>query len=570
MHMARRVNRRLVLSLVVAAALGLLVAGLPTIEQATAQAQPQNKTAAPAAQPAPAPAKATAPPAAAKAAAPAPAKAAAPPKPRFGPPYRELPIDPDLAKQRVEIARILRAGQLTADQQQTFTTYYQRYALARWTRLDHFDKLPQCRKDLRNELLMSGKPSRGNNSVHDRLIGMALPFMQNVARMNFPPASRFNAMLALGELNQREAAGLNKPPVPLPQALPILLDTLDDPNQLDAVKLAALIGIRRHCAIGVGDAQLLANRIVPALTKIVNTKDPQPPLSPQGQAWMRALAAETLATLGSIGDQGTVANSLRDLLGENKSPDFLRYTAAKSLGKLNYQGVAGLDASTFVYNLGLLAVNICDAQQQLLRQQERRDELKGTKSTPLGYGMGGGMEGMMGGGMEGAMGGGMESTMGGGGEGGYPAMEGGFGMGSRNPNAQRAQRRIEEARRRLKEGLGSVLVGLGKETTRSGVAPHGIEVLAASPQLRDLVGKISQPIHDCFTTIDEKEDDKQIDSEAFHQAVDLVRSSLAEAVATLGPVPEPPGTQPEADQQPAQPEGPASPPVAAADSQASQ
>ena len=69
-----------------------------------------------------------------------------------------------------------------------------------------------------------------------------------MAKQNYHPAARYNAMLIVGELNDKEAVkGGSSPTAPEPsaQALIAMLKELDSPTQIDPVRVACLINYGR-------------------------------------------------------------------------------------------------------------------------------------------------------------------------------------------------------------------------------------------------------------------------------------------------------------------------------------
>ena len=504
-------------------------------------------------QPAPAQAQNPATPAPAASQAPAPAakapatKAAAPAKPaapRLNRSYKGLNIPADestLAKERTQIQKWLRAGTVPAGEVKRFETYYRNYALARWTFTDRLNDVAGFRRELIKELMMSYKPNRAN-PAHDQLALLVLRFMETCtddkklqsAGYNFSPVTRFNAILMIGQLNQVEPSG-TKLPTPLPAALPILIKRFQDPSQIDAVKLGALVGIRRHCLLEPKNA----NNVAAMLINLLKTKDSERVRSPEGQAWLRLLAVQTFADLKGSPGTRVVATEFLKVIAETDSPDFLRYAAASGLGSLDYKN-AGLDMNPLLQGLGLLAIEVCDTERQRMR-----DEME-SKKAPTPSGMGGYGEDAGGSG-------GAEMEMGG-----YGDMMGGSGYGyggmAAGPTTSKEERQIERVRRRLKDGMTAVLIGLGKKTKSTRQDASGVSAIADTEVKEQNIESLSDPIHDFFKVIDEKDpdNDKQIEAKPLDEAIADVRTKLAEALSDLGAkAPESPEFEPLPESKPA-------------------
>ena len=117
----------------------------------------------------------------------------------------------------------------------------------------------------------------------------------------------------------------------MPEALPVLLKNAEDPKQLDAVRVAALVGVVRRVAAGLNEAD---EKKVTALTlNLLKTPGPEG-LTGDGYAWLLAQAADILGRLHGAGArrrhrlclgcrsrrcQGIFHHSLRRRAGPGKS-----------------------------------------------------------------------------------------------------------------------------------------------------------------------------------------------------------------------------------------------------------
>ncbi len=475
-------------------------------------------------------------PAPAKPAAEAPAKPALPDKPRVLPPFRQLPVvteeqEKAFRAQRANIQRILRNGTIPPDQEQTFRQYYYGYALARWTYVDRQHEVAGYRRELRNELTMSYKAGR-TNQAHEQLTALVLSFMQNVVRMdlNFSPAARSNAILIIGDLNQEEAATGGQAPLPLAEAMPFLVSVFQDPAQTDEVKIGALNGICRHIMAlkSRNSLQAISPEAISTLVALAQMREPERVRSEEGHAWMRTLAVEALAEWGGASNPAALAKIFLDIVAETESPLFLRYAAAEGLGKVAYQGNVSVEMNAYLHTLGMLAVSVCDIERKRLHDEQ----LTASRS---GAAIGPGYEAGLMPGAEGGMAGpsyAMDPEMG---------MGMGMGYGIGPPLSTEETRRIDRLRRRFKEGLSAVLIGLGKKskTPSRNEAPYGLEAIAAQKPQKDLIASLSTPIHDCFAVIDEKKNNRPISTIDLAKAIEEARDKLATVVASVGDAPPP-------------------------------
>ena len=335
----RMISARSGLSIVFGCLASLGLAGLATAQQPGAK-----------------PAAATTAPAKPAVAAPAPA---APPKisPAADPAtFLTIPqYDEGLRKGRTGILAILRAGKLNPDQEQFFDTYYSRYSMGRWTVPGNYALLPGFRKELRNDLQLAKV-----GDAHTRLNDLVFGAMTKIASANFHPVVRVNAMLMIDELNSEDPPRATDLPVPYHQAVPVLLQTVDDPQQLDAVKAAALVGLLRHVRLGVRDE--VRDQVTTSMLNLA--KSPSAPgRSADGHAWLRSQAIEILGVLKSVGPANSVANVLTQIAGDQAAPMMVRRAAARALGGLSFQIAVSFNGSATASALARFTIAAIDASR---------------------------------------------------------------------------------------------------------------------------------------------------------------------------------------------------------------
>ena len=282
--------------------------------------------------------------------------------------WRELPVDEELRKTiRIQVSRMLLAGKFANQQErEVFDRYYKQYALARWSRAEDRNKLTDYRKEHRNNLRTAGTGSRPAD-VHDYLNTLTLDFMSKLAAGDgFHPAARVNAMLMVGELSEKEAASSSDIPEVLPAALPELVKAVESPEQIDSVKVAAMVGILRHARLDGVKSQAAQGAVAKAVLPLVQAKAVPAGRSLQGHAWMRSQAAEILGEIGQASP--TIVEALAGQVGEKNTPFFARCAAAEALGNLSYSGVGNLDARKLAVPLAQFTVDACEAEAEKLHR----------------------------------------------------------------------------------------------------------------------------------------------------------------------------------------------------------
>lgn len=293
------------------------------------------------------------------------------PVPPALPSYLELSTDDSLAKQAATVQRILRDGNFTAvaNAQQLVQDYYEKYFFPSWTKPTNRSRLQQ----LRSQLIVSdlGNAARNGGPPRDLLVQIAFRTLRDYAQNpQLDPAVRVSAVLAIGELNERErpTGGGMQPPVPLPTALPFLLSLLQDANQPDAIRLAALVGVERHCACGIADANLRDQQVIPLLRQLAGEKNPPPNRDPKVHEWFRVRAIDALAATRQPGANGENVTLLAGFVADDKETPRVRLAAATALGNLDYSQAQGVAPLTVVQALGKMVLELCVADIQAASQ----------------------------------------------------------------------------------------------------------------------------------------------------------------------------------------------------------
>lgn len=382
----------------------------------------------------------------------------------------------------------------------------------RMTQVDQLGQLDQMRIDFFKRYFVNVQftSANGNIGQHDYLVQMTFDEMQKIVQGNYHPAAQYNAILVIGRLNAREAVAPNGSrvvPRPLPTALGFLVNQLQAPNQKDAIRLGAWVGILRHVTL---DRYQLPQDQIPANGKaiiqqiavnLLQQKQPPASRSLAGHAWLQRRAMDVLAVLGTD-PNSQILPLITAYAGDDQSPISLRLTAARSLGYFQYGGGVQVDSVPAAQSLGALAALACR------NEIDRVEEVKRKKRRGEDYGGGaGGMEGMMG---AGGGGGGMAAMMGGGGDAGGGGLEGMFGGGggaggpggSKTPalSAEEATS-VQYTRRRLKYQLYLIQLGL---VGSDGSQPTGL-VAAGDAQQQAEVQKVAASISALLTILKEPE-----------------------------------------------------------------
>ena len=450
--------------------------------------------------------------------------------------YRQLPVDDSLKTGSSRVRSVLRSGKVAGADKEFLDNYYNKYGFARWSLPANYSRLPGLRKDLVNDFRSSKDQSRAY------LNSMSLNFFSKMATVNVHPAVRYNAMLVVASLNSKDA-GTRDPAVPLSEALPVLLSSVQDEKQIDAVKVAALRGIWRHAALGITDEQV-RNDVIAMASTLAGSKS-APGRTAEGHAWMRRRAIDILGTLGIPGDDSETAKLLAQIVSQESNPLSVRLAAADALGRLQVADDTQVDTKTTALSLGKLALEVCkdfadDLQEEIDRQRRERGFGMGMGGMGAGMGPGAMGPGAMGPGMEGGLMEGMGPGMGGPGMGG-PGMGGpgmgGPGMGGPGMTAGGRRPKPEEddggIRRRLKARLLDVQTGL---TGANSETPGGLAKMAKEDDAKKLVSSILGPVQNWLKLLGDKdlEDEKLV--AALERSLNTYGNLLKDASPAAAPV----------------------------------
>ena len=349
-----------------------------------------------------------------------------------------------------EVVRLLQSGIPDDASKATVTTYLKNF-FAQWTDQNNAAELARFRREIQPVI-----NSVSNPQGKEYLLGQFTGGLFNSANnKNLYPACRYNAVLALGELDADGAS------TPYPQALGALYRIYDplyglaedvqvakrNENEQDpareAVRLGALQGIRRHVILGIASAQTRDERIAPLLMRIAADTPYQKddsgtaeededviilsinPLAEKSfekqrtvelHNWFRNTAIETLGHLSNAGvpAQTEIINTLLTRIQDDAELPSIRYQSAYSLSRFNTTIESSPDdlLKRTTQALLTLGVTVHDDGIQTMIEEQSTVSTVGTMSTGggmMGSEMGGGM-GMPGGGMSSGMGGG--SSMG--------------------------------------------------------------------------------------------------------------------------------------------------------------
>lgn len=349
----------------------------------------------------------------------------------------------------------------------TFDAYYTWFSFPLMTQTteDALQSLPERRHRLfRTEIEICTVPE-----VHAHLVALTLEQMSVIVQDSFHPAVRYNAMLIISSLNDQDIVRIGsekKLPEPMARALPFMLQEFKRPENSDAIKVAALVGVSRHLEWDPHRPQTsapipaaLRGEIIAELLSVAQNKAPPANRNAEGHLWFRRRAVEALGLACVNKLEPPVADAMDKLLRDPTEPLDLRFAVATAIGRMNYQQPAALDTQRVAKELGYLALLACDSELNRLANLRKTEEEQAARINNQGVSnnFGGGAE--FGGDPMGGAGPAMAGPAMAG-----PAMPGMGGFGAGQGRTSRLEDpkgyRFDYARRRIRHQLYCVQFGL--------------------------------------------------------------------------------------------------------------
>lgn len=301
--------------------------------------------------------------------------------------YEVLPLPPSIWDGRPsdatikldrQVQQIIKGELSVADNASSFDAFFTRYYFPLMTQNspEQLAKLHRQRNELARMYL--NRPGTSSAEAHDRLVNLTFTTMKDIVKRNFHPAVRYNAMLIIAELNSKEGVTSGPqagPAEPLPAARDFMIAELLDPKQIDAVKVAALIGILRHVDHDADRpaerkfASGVRNSMIKQILPLAADKKVPAGRDVEGHAWLRAREVEILTTLAEVGYDPQITQLLVQIVGDEAEPLSLRFVAAESLGNLDLTADANVAGGEVARKLGDLLLNSTRSQLSVMDEE---------------------------------------------------------------------------------------------------------------------------------------------------------------------------------------------------------
>ena len=278
-------------------------------------------------------------------------------------------------------------GSFSAADETQLKKYYLGYIAIEMTQTENINgtRYPEWRREIVRDIAAAGSAQK-QAAIRNIIL---LNFKKLVEDKTRSPACRYNALLTIGELNEREQDRRTKqPPVPSDAGREVLLSVYNDPTETEAMKIGALVGLARHNKMLVGGGQTNAE-ILAVFRKVMSIAEPGTGGSADGLEWMKLLAIDALGDAGLAED----ATLLAPVLQDEKAPELLRMAAYKSLGRLQFKNTDEIDELAIMQAAASLTTKMLGQQvtETKLYIENNADEIRNMqRMTPVdGGGTGG-------------------------------------------------------------------------------------------------------------------------------------------------------------------------------------
>jgi hypothetical protein len=269
--------------------------------------------------------------------------------------YKQDPFDASkearLARNKMANAAfsILRNNTPLSGNEAGFDNYWNQQFFAEMTQIDTVGDIGKLRDGLLDRAL---RPA-SNREAHDRLVKLTFDRMTKIAADNYHPFVRYNALLIIGDLSEREPTS-TQPGIPYKQGFAVLMQALGHDKLPDGLRVAALRGVVRHVEAGGLSAAELASVREAAFGLL--TKAAPAGRSTEAHDFIRRRAADVLGMIGDPGQDNAAFTALSAILADDKASLELRVAAARAVGRMNLVSAGRQDPAPIVRRLGQLAV----------------------------------------------------------------------------------------------------------------------------------------------------------------------------------------------------------------------
>lgn len=276
---------------------------------------------------------------------------------------------------RFTVMNICKGSEPMQGNEDLFDNWFIRYYYPAMSDPAELGNISKMRTELMRDYFSKIKNDVTGLQIRNRLNERTLNYLSKFVQNRLHPAVRYNAMLIIGDLDSRgpELFGTPSPAEPSNDALEFMLSELVSPTQIDAVRVAALIGIRRHAELNRyrpaarrwDDGTL--RRVGEPIMNIASQEKPPASRTEEGHEWMRRLAVEILGELGATRPAGPITAVIGKIISDVNAPLSLRCAAAQAQGKILIPVPLGSSPDVAARQLARVGADAITSEMQTLK-----------------------------------------------------------------------------------------------------------------------------------------------------------------------------------------------------------
>ncbi len=252
--------------------------------------------------------------------------------------------------------------------------YFKKYYFPKMTQTDP-DSLAEL-GDRREDLFRRYIRVAANAESQATLTDQTLNVVEAISQGGYHPAVRYNAVLILGNLDQKIAGGRANPtpPIPLPAATAVMLGLLEQEDFKGvkvhpSVQLGALVGLERHARFGIAPEH--AERVTKAALDVMAQEDSPEEVPNDVHHMMRCRAASVLASQHRKKPDAEVQTALDALMINEKLDLDDRCFVVGLMKMLDYTQADGVDSAATVAALGSLSRDVMKAGAEVADEYQQ-------------------------------------------------------------------------------------------------------------------------------------------------------------------------------------------------------
>ncbi|HBT75415.1 MAG TPA: hypothetical protein DEB39_00490 [Planctomycetaceae bacterium] len=275
----------------------------------------------------------------------------------------------DAAQEGRRDAVIASLGRPSLDDRPGVEQFFKSYYIARWTDAANESQLATYRREL-----LKDDCTKVHNNNRAYLLGLIQTQMASIAEnKDIFPAGRYNAILTIGMLSEKEESG-STPPVVYAEALPYLVKTSTNEEMPPYIRVGALGGVVRHAQAGIADAARRNDALALFCRIIVagKPKEDRPVDEQQLLDWSREKAIEGIQGLRLTGARQEGLATLLEVAESPAETPQIRYLAVRALGDLDFEAAVAAGAEVPFQKIATVIIELakftCQNEPKLIQE----------------------------------------------------------------------------------------------------------------------------------------------------------------------------------------------------------